>query len=84
MNDQWKEYYARYPDLLMQDILGCKLNFFQRLILRLLRLKPQRKNYIEIDENFMIVFGKRGMPYFLYKENEVWKVYQKEDVDVVK
>jgi len=77
MSEQWKEYYARYPDLLMEDIIGCKLNFFQRLILRLLRLTPQRKNYIEMDENFRIVFGNRGMPYFLYKEDGEWIVYQR-------
>ena len=48
-----REYYARYPDLFFEEMLGVKLKFHQRLLLRWFRLYAQIK-----DEVFGISYCK--------------------------
>ena len=39
-----REYYAKHPDLFLEEMLGVKLKFHQRLLLRWLRLYTQIKD----------------------------------------
>ena len=74
MDEFIKDHYRRHTDLFIEDWLGVRLKFHQRLILRLMRLLPEKKNYVDLGNDVRIVFGRRGMPYFIYKEDGMWKL----------
>jgi hypothetical protein len=39
LQDDWKDFYKRYPDLFLEDFLGIKLYWYQKFYVRYLMRK---------------------------------------------